>query len=225
MGGVIIALFLVALIPAFIAQPKGRSFFPWYVYGLALWPFAFIHALIIKPNEFAKDMKKCSECSSIISLSAKRCPMCNFSFEENQTKNKMTIAGKIDSNEIYDKEASLEMPEYQLFLINKYSITKNDILSKYITCQLSFDKIEDALSHVNKIEQKIISERKENLAKFTNLIESGKIGQYNLNYSVFEDGHVVVNHAASAWKKSFTSIEEAITDQGKTTPEYKASHD
>lgn len=48
----IIVLFLLALIPAFIASNKGRSFLLWYIYGVCLLIIAIPHSLIIsKTNE------------------------------------------------------------------------------------------------------------------------------------------------------------------------------
>lgn len=41
---------LLGLIPAFIAESKGRSFGAWWVYGSLLWVIALPHALIMKPN-------------------------------------------------------------------------------------------------------------------------------------------------------------------------------
>ena len=39
---------LLGLIPAFIAQRKGRSFVFWWIYGTLIWIIAFPHALIMK---------------------------------------------------------------------------------------------------------------------------------------------------------------------------------
>lgn len=41
---------LIGLIPAFIAQKKGRSFIDWWLFGAALWPAAIPAALLIKPR-------------------------------------------------------------------------------------------------------------------------------------------------------------------------------
>jgi hypothetical protein len=40
----------LAFIPAKIAQGKGRSFGPWYVYGFFLFLIALIHSLVMKPK-------------------------------------------------------------------------------------------------------------------------------------------------------------------------------
>lgn len=53
-GQIILALVvggaLLGLIPAFIAQKKGRSFIDWWLFGAALWPVAIPAALLIKPR-------------------------------------------------------------------------------------------------------------------------------------------------------------------------------
>ena len=44
----VISWFLLALIPAFIAQRKGRSFIGWYVFGVLAFIIALPAALIVK---------------------------------------------------------------------------------------------------------------------------------------------------------------------------------
>lgn len=39
---------VIGVIPAFIAQSKGRNFLLWYVYGVALFIIALIHSLLLK---------------------------------------------------------------------------------------------------------------------------------------------------------------------------------
>jgi cytochrome c-type biogenesis protein len=45
---------LLGLIPAVIAQKKGRSFMDWWLFGAALWPVAIPAALMIKPKDEAE---------------------------------------------------------------------------------------------------------------------------------------------------------------------------
>ncbi|MBL7237680.1 MAG: hypothetical protein JJK57_14105 [Komagataeibacter hansenii] len=44
----IIAIILVASLPGIIAAMKGRSFFPWLIYGWVLFPVAMIHVLFAR---------------------------------------------------------------------------------------------------------------------------------------------------------------------------------
>jgi hypothetical protein len=39
---------LLAIVPAKIAERKGRSFWTWYVFGLLLWIVAVVAALLVK---------------------------------------------------------------------------------------------------------------------------------------------------------------------------------
>ena len=60
LGGLAVSvLVLLALIPATMAENKGLSFFRWYIYSLALFPFAMFHAIVIyeKPQDEINRLK------------------------------------------------------------------------------------------------------------------------------------------------------------------------
>ena len=157
----IFGLFISAVVPAFIAKNKGRSFGIWYLYGLCFFIFAFIHSIVIKPNENAEGMSKCSKCSSIIPTTATVCPFCrNGLLSPNNPEIK------------YDGEFDLDLREYQLFLTRKFNIEKNNTLEKYIVGDNVFDTLEYALNFANEKhkkteEEKIYNEKvkKESLEK------------------------------------------------------------
>lgn len=48
---VVIAWPVLAIVAAWIAKAKGRSFLLWLIYGLALMPLALIHALVMRSSE------------------------------------------------------------------------------------------------------------------------------------------------------------------------------
>ena len=73
----ILILLFLGLIPAYIAQTKGRSFGAWYVYGLFLLPITLIHSLLLSSND-----KKCPQCAELVKLDAKICKHCGNKFEE-----------------------------------------------------------------------------------------------------------------------------------------------
>lgn len=52
---IFLALVLLGLIPAFIAQKKGRSFRDWWLFGSGLFPVALPMSILIKPVENAQD--------------------------------------------------------------------------------------------------------------------------------------------------------------------------
>ena len=68
---VILVLLFLGLIPAYIAQTKGRSFGAWYVYGLFLLPITLIHSLLLPSND-----KKCPQCAELVKIDAKICKHC-----------------------------------------------------------------------------------------------------------------------------------------------------
>lgn len=48
---VVIAWPVLAIVAAWVAKAKGRSFFLWLLYGLVLMPVALIHALVLRARE------------------------------------------------------------------------------------------------------------------------------------------------------------------------------
>jgi RNA polymerase subunit RPABC4/transcription elongation factor Spt4 len=75
---------VIGLIPAAIAQSKGRSFVAWWVYGAALFIVALPHALLMKSDLQgidqqrlqSGDSRKCPFCAEIIRREAVVCRYC-----------------------------------------------------------------------------------------------------------------------------------------------------
>lgn len=79
----VIILFVFGWITAIIAKSKGRDFLLWCFYGILLFPFALIHAVILQKNIGTLDTKeqrqgliKCPHCVEMIKLDAKQCQFC-----------------------------------------------------------------------------------------------------------------------------------------------------
>ncbi|WP_373991610.1 hypothetical protein [Duganella sp. BuS-21] len=74
----------LALIPAFIASSKGRSFFLWWLYGMALLIFALPHSLLVSTNVKVLEkksiedgsMRQCPSCAELVKVEAVVCRFC-----------------------------------------------------------------------------------------------------------------------------------------------------
>ena len=87
---VLIFAVLLGLIPAMIAQSKGRSFGLWWLYGAMLFIIALPHSLImladkksVEARQLSEGMKKCPYCAELVKEEAKVCRYCNQELAEN----------------------------------------------------------------------------------------------------------------------------------------------
>jgi len=69
----VVLVVLIGLIPAAIASSKGRNFFLWWLYGMAIFIVALPHALIMGPDG---TKRKCPNCAETVRVEAKVCPHC-----------------------------------------------------------------------------------------------------------------------------------------------------
>lgn len=80
---------LLGLIPAFIAQSKGRSFGGWWLYGFLLFIVAIIHVLFVPSlnssgaavTDSQGPMRDCPYCAESVKYQATKCKHCGSEIE------------------------------------------------------------------------------------------------------------------------------------------------
>jgi len=87
---ILITALIIGIIPAMIAKSKGRDFFLWYIYGVAMFILALPHALLIKDTSpTSKDITpethmRCPDCKEFVRIGAKKCKHCGCEFAEQE---------------------------------------------------------------------------------------------------------------------------------------------
>ena len=99
----LLPLLLLSVVPAYIAQTKGKSFGAWYVYGLFLLPIAFVHSLIL-----GRDDRKCPHCAELVKLEATVCKHCNSKLEAHDPLEVISMTQEKITQEEMRKEATVQ---------------------------------------------------------------------------------------------------------------------
>lgn len=67
---------ILGLLPAYIANTKGRNFFLWWLYGFCLFVIALPHSILT--NKKNNDLRKCLQCAELIKQDALMCRYCGY---------------------------------------------------------------------------------------------------------------------------------------------------
>lgn len=108
----LIVLAMLAVIPAFVAESRGRSFVAWYFYGFFLWIVAVIHAACLRPNAVAlrnQGLEQCPFCREWMAGDALVCPHCRTSHPQAQQRvDAANAKAAADLKRLADDEARRE---------------------------------------------------------------------------------------------------------------------
>lgn len=117
----LVVAILIGLIPAAIAQSKGRSFIAWWIYGAALFIVALPHSLLIKPDvqQIEREQiqsgksQKCPFCAEIIKAEAKVCRFCSRDLPTEQTQQRQPVVERPEEKAIDDEELAARFKAWQ----------------------------------------------------------------------------------------------------------------
>lgn len=97
--GILVLSLILGLVPAFIAESKGRGFVGWWIYGSLLFLIALIHSLVMQPNREVVanrrlergEAKRCPDCAELVQAEARVCRYCHYSFQEKEAEERADV--------------------------------------------------------------------------------------------------------------------------------------
>ena len=104
----------LGVIPAFIAERKGRRGFVWWIYGTTLFIFALPHALMIDDlidPDADPEFRNCPFCTRAIAFDAKVCRYCKRDVPPperlDETASTKFLIEKLSSQDVADRERAI----------------------------------------------------------------------------------------------------------------------
>ena len=67
---------ILGILPAYIANTKGKNFFIWWIYGFCLFIIALPHSILL--TNVGRGLRKCPQCAELIKNEALICRFCGF---------------------------------------------------------------------------------------------------------------------------------------------------
>jgi hypothetical protein len=104
----------LGVIPAIIAERKGRRGFVWWIYGTTLFIFALPHAMMIEDlfdPDADPEFRSCPFCTRAIAFEAKSCRYCKRAVPPperfDETASTRFLIDKLTSSDVADRERAI----------------------------------------------------------------------------------------------------------------------
>jgi hypothetical protein len=211
----VIILVLSGILTAIIASMKNYSGPLWFVLGFffpVVAPIVIIFFRQTLTEENAPPSPethvKCPDCKELVRKDANVCKHCGCKLTPENAKIDGVNSTAITNENPWESSRDLNNSEYQIYLVKKYGIEKNEALGKIVVGSKTYSTIEEALATVSEQDVEAHKEKQETMKRKEYIKSTGKIGGGIFEYTERGDGSILATHP-SGLIKEFASMDDA----------------